>query len=42
MYADALYSYAFRAIPNSDTARDLVQETFVAALKDRIKRHLTR
>lgn len=35
LYADALYSYAFRSIPNPDTARDLVQETFAAALKNR-------
>ena len=33
LYADALYAYAFRLIPNAATAEDLVQETFVAALK---------
>lgn len=35
LYADALYCYALKFIPNNDTAQNLVQETFLAALKGR-------
>lgn len=34
-YSDALYSYALYRINDAEIARDLVQETFVAALKAR-------
>ncbi len=33
LYADALYSYCFKFIPNPDIAQNLIQETFLAALK---------
>ncbi|MBN9382461.1 MAG: sigma-70 family RNA polymerase sigma factor [Chitinophagaceae bacterium] len=32
-YADYLYSYALARLDNEETARDLVQETFLAALE---------
>ena len=32
-YADHLYSYAFARVDNEEQARDLVQETFLAALE---------
>lgn len=32
-YGDILYRFALRRVGNSDTAQDLVQETFVAALR---------
>ena len=35
LYADALYCYALKFIPNDDTAQNLVQETFLAGLKNR-------
>ena len=35
LYADDLYCYALKFIPNDDTAQNLVQETFLAALKNR-------
>ena len=34
-YADDLYCYALKFIPNIDSAQNLVQETFLAALKSR-------
>jgi RNA polymerase sigma-70 factor (ECF subfamily) len=34
-YADSLYSYALKFIPNRDLAQNLVQETFLAGLKNR-------
>lgn len=34
-YADFLYAYTLKFIPNSDTAQNLVQETFLAALRSR-------
>ena len=33
LYADYLYSYALRRLNNDELARDLVQETFLAALE---------
>ncbi len=33
LYADYLYSYAFARLDNEEQARDLVQETFLAALE---------
>src|SRR5258708_34380809 len=33
LYADYLYSYAFARLGNEEQARDLVQETFLAALE---------
>lgn len=33
LYADYLYSYAFVRLDNEEQARDLVQETFLAALE---------
>src|ERR1700760_2103312 len=40
-YADYLYSYAFARLDNEEQARDLVQETFLAALEklDQFKGH---
>ena len=35
LYADDLYSYALKFISQTDTAENLVQETFLAALKNR-------
>ncbi|MBL8013474.1 MAG: sigma-70 family RNA polymerase sigma factor [Candidatus Omnitrophica bacterium] len=35
LYADDLFSYALKFIPNRETAQNLVQETFLAALKSR-------
>lgn len=34
-YADDLYCYCLKFIPNDDTAQNLIQETFLAALKNR-------
>jgi len=34
LYGDALYSYALKFIPQIDAAQNLVQETFLAALKN--------
>lgn len=34
-YADDLFSYALKFIPNTETAQNLIQETFLAALKNR-------
>ena len=33
LYADDLYAYAFKTIPNPHQAENLIQETFLAALK---------
>ena len=33
LYADVLYAYALKMIPNAHQAENLVQETFLAALK---------
>lgn len=35
LYADDLFSYALKFIPNKEAARNLLQETFLAALKNR-------
>jgi len=35
LYADDLYSYAIKMIPNTHQAENLVQETFLAALKSK-------
>ena len=34
LYGDALYSYALKFISQTDVAENLVQETFLAALKN--------
>ena len=34
LYGDALFSYALKFIPQKDVAQNLVQETFLAALKN--------
>jgi len=35
LYADDLYSYAIKMIPNTHQAENLIQETFLAALKSK-------
>jgi len=35
LYADALYAYALKMIPHPDQAENLIQETFLAALKSK-------
>ena len=35
LYSDDLYCFALKFIPNDDTAQNLLQETFLAALKNR-------
>lgn len=35
LYGDDLYCYALKFIPNDETAQNLIQETFLAALKNR-------
>ena len=35
LYADDLYAYAFKIIPDSHQAENLIQETFLAALKSK-------
>src|SRR5258708_7273824 len=35
LYADALYAYALKVIPHPDQVENLIQETFLAALKSK-------